>query len=119
MQHGEPGSQLQVFKRQMTRTSIAGRAVAYVNPKVPVKNIKELIEYAKANPESLSYGSAGNGSAGHLAFAAAPIAEAPTRPDSRSVIIGPVCQGADQSRLMCPEAVRNPVFPDANPACRR
>lgn len=39
-----------------------------VNPTLPVKSIKELIEYAKAHPENLSYGSAGNGSAGQLAF---------------------------------------------------
>ncbi|MFY3385988.1 Bug family tripartite tricarboxylate transporter substrate binding protein [Paracidovorax sp. MALMAid1276] len=31
------------------------------------KSFKELVEYGKANPEELSYGSAGNGSSGHLA----------------------------------------------------
>lgn len=39
-----------------------------VHPDLPVKNIAELVAYAKKNPGRLSYGSAGNGSAGHLAF---------------------------------------------------
>ncbi len=39
-----------------------------VHPDLPVKNFKEFMAYAKANPGKLNYGSAGNGSAGHLAF---------------------------------------------------
>lgn len=39
-----------------------------VHPDVPARNLKEFIAYAKSKPGKLSYGSAGNGSAGHLAF---------------------------------------------------
>jgi tripartite-type tricarboxylate transporter receptor subunit TctC len=39
-----------------------------VRADLPVKNLKEFIALAKAKPGALNYGSAGNGSAGHLAF---------------------------------------------------
>lgn len=39
-----------------------------VHPDLPVKNLKDFIAYAKSQPGKLNYGSAGNGSAGHLAF---------------------------------------------------
>jgi tripartite-type tricarboxylate transporter receptor subunit TctC len=39
-----------------------------VNPELPVKNLKEFVALAKSKPGRLNYGSAGNGSAGHLAF---------------------------------------------------
>lgn len=39
-----------------------------VHPDLPVRNLREWVAYAKARPGQLNYGSAGNGSAGHLAF---------------------------------------------------
>ncbi len=39
-----------------------------VHPDLPAKDLKEFVAYAKKNPGRLNYGSAGNGSAGHLAF---------------------------------------------------
>jgi tripartite-type tricarboxylate transporter receptor subunit TctC len=39
-----------------------------VNPNLPVKNLQEFVALAKRQPGKLNYGSAGNGSAGHLAM---------------------------------------------------
>ena len=38
------------------------------NAEFPARNFKEFVDLAKKNPGKFNYGSAGNGSAGHLAF---------------------------------------------------
>ena len=59
--------------------------VLVVNPNVPAKTVSELIEYAKANPGKVTYGSAGNGSSNHLSgellkvLAKAPLEHIPFR----------------------------------------
>lgn len=40
--------------------------VLVINASLPVKNLKEFIEYVKKNPSKLNYGSAGQGSLTHL-----------------------------------------------------
>src|SRR4029450_3951184 len=51
--------------------TVAGRAptVLVVNPSVPAKNVAELIEYLKKNPDKVSFASSGAGSSDHLTAA--------------------------------------------------
>jgi len=41
--------------------------VLVVNPSVPVKTVKELVDYAKANPGKLAFASSGSGTSIHMA----------------------------------------------------
>jgi tripartite-type tricarboxylate transporter receptor subunit TctC len=45
----------------------AAPSVLVVHPSLPVKSVKELIEYAKKQPQPLQYGSPGVGTVNHLA----------------------------------------------------
>jgi tripartite-type tricarboxylate transporter receptor subunit TctC len=57
------------FLRDMTTVAGIVRVpnVLEVNPSVPVKSVPAFIAYAKANPRTLSFASAGVGTASHLA----------------------------------------------------
>jgi tripartite-type tricarboxylate transporter receptor subunit TctC len=44
--------------------------ILVVHPSLPVHNVRELIDYAQANPDKLFYATAGVGSAAHIAMAA-------------------------------------------------
>jgi len=44
-----------------------GPSILVVNPQLPVTSSAAFVAYAKANPDKLNYGSAGNGSMAHIA----------------------------------------------------
>lgn len=108
--------------------------VLVVNPALPVKDVKELIAYAKANPGKLNYGSAGIGASHHLSgelfrlMTGADIVHVPykgTAPALADLLGGhvqmmfsnvPAAVGHIQSKALRPLAVtsaaRNPALPD-------
>jgi tripartite-type tricarboxylate transporter receptor subunit TctC len=65
LRHDLPYDPLRDFAMISYLADLPGAVV--VSPLLPVKNIAELIAYAKANPGKLNFGSSGVGSAGHLA----------------------------------------------------
>jgi tripartite-type tricarboxylate transporter receptor subunit TctC len=54
--------------RDLAPVSLLGTAdiMIVVNAQVPVRSVKELLDYAKANPGKLTFASGGNGSISHL-----------------------------------------------------
>ncbi len=49
----------------ITMLAVSQNVVA-INPAIPANNIKELVAYAKANPDKVNFGSSGNGTISHL-----------------------------------------------------
>src|SRR5882672_6247705 len=45
-----------------------GQMLLATGPATPFKNVKEVIAYAKQNPDKLNYASSGNGTPGHVGF---------------------------------------------------
>jgi hypothetical protein len=54
--------------KDFARVTVVGDApnILLVNPTVPARTVRELIDYIKANPGKVSYGSAGTGTTPHL-----------------------------------------------------
>ena len=54
--------------RDFTLISMLGETgyLITVHPVLPVKTTKDLIAYAKANPDKVTYGSSGTGGTAHL-----------------------------------------------------
>jgi hypothetical protein len=52
---------------QAISQAITSPLLLAVSPTLPVKNVKEMIALAKSRPNQMSFGSAGNGTVGHLA----------------------------------------------------
>jgi tripartite-type tricarboxylate transporter receptor subunit TctC len=55
--------------KDLIPVAAAARVLVFleVKPSLPVNNVKEFLDYMKANPGKLSFGSPGNGSSPHLA----------------------------------------------------
>jgi len=55
-------------RKDLAAVALIGQSplVAAVSNDAPFRNVRELIDYARANPGKLSFGSSGNGSAAHL-----------------------------------------------------
>src|SRR5262252_346684 len=104
------------------------------NPRVPVKSVAELVQYAKANPGKLSYASNGNGSPQHLAaellkrMAGVDIVHVPYKgaaPTAAALLAGevsvafniillplPYVQSAKTTGLAVASSKRSPLAPD-------
>jgi tripartite-type tricarboxylate transporter receptor subunit TctC len=63
-----PNASIDIVKDFTPVTLVASApTMLVVSPSLPVRSVKELIAYAKANPGALNYASPGNGTSPHLA----------------------------------------------------
>lgn len=101
-------------------TSIAkvadGPYVLVVNPGLPVKTVRDLVEMAKAKPGTIDYASSGNGSTQHLvgalfaSMAGAPLNHVPYKDSSRAtqdVVGGQVKVGFVGTPIAIPQVKNN------------
>jgi len=51
---------------QMVTQLVFGMHILTVSPSLPIKSVRELVDYAKSNPGKLSYASSGSGSSQHV-----------------------------------------------------
>jgi tripartite-type tricarboxylate transporter receptor subunit TctC len=60
------------LKRDFAPVTLLARSPLYlaVHPKVPVNTLQEFVQYVKARPDQLNYGSSGIGSSHHLTMEA-------------------------------------------------
>jgi tripartite-type tricarboxylate transporter receptor subunit TctC len=108
--------------------------VLVVNNDVPVKSVKELVDYAKKNPDKLAMASGGNGTTGHLsgelfkAMTGISMLHVPYRGGGQAVsdviggqaqvmfdnisLLAPYAKGGRVRALAVTSARRSPVFPD-------
>lgn len=108
--------------------------VLVVNNDVPVKSVKELVDYAKKNPDKLAMASGGNGTTGHLsgelfkAMTGISMLHVPYRGGGQAVtdvmggqaqvmfdnisLLAPYAKAGRVRPLAVTGAHRSPVFPD-------
>ena len=108
--------------------------VLVINNDVPVKSVKELVDYAKKNPDKLAMASGGNGTTGHLsgelfkAMTGISMLHVPYRGGGQAVsdvmggqaqvmfdnisLLAPYAKGGRVRALAVTSARRSPVFPD-------
>jgi tripartite-type tricarboxylate transporter receptor subunit TctC len=108
--------------------------IMIVNNNLPVKNVPELIAYAKKNPGKLAFGSDGNGTTGHLgvelfkAMTGTYILHVPYRAATAAVsdliggslqlmminapVAGPLAQAGKVRALAISSPQRSPTYPD-------
>lgn len=130
-----PKSTLDINKDFVHITQMVYAAnILVANPASGFKTLKDLMQYAKANPGKLSYASSGNGSSGHLAMemlkqrAGLDIVHVPYKggaPALNDVLAGqlpimfinqdaviPFAKTGKLVSLAITSPTRNPVFPD-------
>jgi tripartite-type tricarboxylate transporter receptor subunit TctC len=106
----------------------ASPLVLIANPGAPFKTVKELVAYAKANPDKLSYASFGNGTTSHFAgemfksAAGLTMQHVPYKgsaPAMQDLIAGQVLLGFDTNVASVPQAEAGKIRPLALTGPRR
>lgn len=83
-------------------------AVLAANPSFPVNNLRELVEYAKANPEKVRYGTTGVGSSFHLVMEQVKVLTGARQqhiPYKTSPVLDAVSGAIDYAFVVAPQAL--------------